>query len=156
MLQRQTNKQKGFTLIEMVVVIAVIGILMGIAFQGFASIQQNARDTRRASDLRRMQVHLELYNARCFHYPTAGECNNPGTSQGTLNRQQLVSNLALIGVNEAEIPRDPIGTREYLYGFAPGGLSYVVAATMERQGPNRAVTGMVNGIDCNTHFCLRN
>jgi len=161
MLQRQLNKQKGFTLVEMVVVIAVIGVLMGIAFQGFTTIQQNARDTRRVADLRKVQIQLELYFVKCGHYPTTAACG--ATTQPTAGATfaswatlvgNTTTNLGLVTRLE-EIPSDPVAARSYRYSFGPGGLSYVVAAETERIGNNREVTGLIYGIDCNTLFCIR-
>ncbi len=161
MFRKQLNKQRGFTLIEMVVVIAVMGILMGLAFQGFTTIQANARDTRRVSDLRNVQTQLELYFARCGHYPTTSACGSlsqPATGAALSPWATLVgnstTNLGLV-TQPGEVPNDPIAVQSYQYAFGPNGLSYIVAATMERRGPNRAVTGTINGIDCNILFCLR-
>lgn len=55
------NRIKGFTLIEMLVVISVIGILSALALVSFASSQKQARDTNRKSDLRQYQGALESY-----------------------------------------------------------------------------------------------
>ena len=164
MFKRELNKQKGFTLIEMVVVIAVMGILMGMAFQGFTTIQQNARDTARVADLRTVQTQLELYFARCGHYPTTGTCGNPGaTASGELTWAQLsdASRLQLVA-RQDEIPAETIvGHTIYQYRFGEGGRSYVIGATMERRGNNRDVTGPIFGLDCGTlaapgtTFCLR-
>lgn len=52
---------KGFTLIEMLVVISLIGILAALALVSFQSSQKQARDTQRKSDLRQYQNALEAY-----------------------------------------------------------------------------------------------
>jgi len=164
MFKQELSKQKGFTLIEMVVVIAVMGILMGLAFQGFATIQQNARDTHRISDLRTVQTQLELYFARCGHYPTAVVgCGTPApsTAQGTLPWATLVSRLEGTVVGAGETPMPFVAGLPYVYHFGPNGLSYVIGATMERRGNNRDVTGSPLGLSCGTtavpgtRFCLR-
>jgi len=160
MFKKQLNKQKGFTLIEMVVVIAVMGILMGMAFQGFTTIQANARDTSRVSDLRTVQTQLELYFARCGHYPTTSVCGalTQPAAGSSLPWITLVgnptSNLGLV-TQPGEVPSDPIAVQFYQYAFGPNGLSYVLGTTMERRGNNREVTGMINGINCDVLFCLR-
>lgn len=67
--------QKGFTLIEMLVVIAIISILIGIGVNTFTIAQKKARDVRRKADLRSIQVALELYKQDKGSYPTGG-CTN--------------------------------------------------------------------------------
>lgn len=52
---------KGFTLIEMLVVISLIGILVVMAVASFTSTQRQARDTVRKSDLKQYQNALEAY-----------------------------------------------------------------------------------------------
>ncbi len=51
---------KGFTLVELLVVIAVIAILLGLAFPNFMGARQRARDTQRKSDVKQIQKALEL------------------------------------------------------------------------------------------------
>jgi len=48
---RRGQKQTGFTIVELLIVIVVIGILTAIAVVAYGNIQQKARDTRRASDI---------------------------------------------------------------------------------------------------------
>ncbi len=163
MLEKRLSKQKGFTLIEMVVVIAVMGVLMGLAFRGFAGIQESTRDTRRIADLRRVQTALELYFARCGHYPTTLTCGAPqGTTQGALGWSELITQLRLVA-SEEEIPSQFPQANIPQYRFGPRGHSYVIGVTMERRGNNVEVIGTnILGLDCGTlanpgtTFCLRN
>lgn len=52
---------QGFTLIEMLVVISLIGILAALALVSFSASQKQARDTTRKSDLKQYQTALEQY-----------------------------------------------------------------------------------------------
>ena len=52
---------KGFTLLEMLVVISIIGILTGLALLSFEPSQKRARDTERKSDLKQYQTVLENF-----------------------------------------------------------------------------------------------
>lgn len=53
--------KKGFTLLEILVVISIIGILTGLAIFSFEPAQKRARDTQRKSDLKQYQTSLESY-----------------------------------------------------------------------------------------------
>ncbi|OGD71176.1 hypothetical protein A3A84_02320 [Candidatus Collierbacteria bacterium RIFCSPLOWO2_01_FULL_50_23] len=52
---------QGFTLIELVVVIAIIATLTGLAAFNFGQARSRARDVQRKSELRQIQNALELY-----------------------------------------------------------------------------------------------
>jgi general secretion pathway protein G len=154
MLKKRSSYQGGFTLIEMVIVIVVIGILMGIAFQGISSVQQNARDTRRLADLRKVQTHLELYFGKCGHYPSTQNCGDLSGGTGSLAWATLTTKLAEV-VNESEVPKDPIPAQSYQYRFGNGGLEYALART-RKIGTNRDVTGTIIGdLNCGTFYCIR-
>ncbi len=64
--------KKGFTLIELLVTIAIISILSAILFVSFDDARKQARDKARVSELKEMQLALELYKAQNGHYPEQG------------------------------------------------------------------------------------
>jgi prepilin-type N-terminal cleavage/methylation domain-containing protein len=64
------KKSKGFTLVELLIVIVVIGILATLVIVTFSGIQQRARDTQRQTDINAIQGHMEAYYAQNGTYPT--------------------------------------------------------------------------------------
>jgi prepilin-type N-terminal cleavage/methylation domain-containing protein len=63
--------QNGFSLIELLIVIVILGIVSTIGVMGFAAAQKRARDANRISDLKQYQVALESYaNASGGLYPS--------------------------------------------------------------------------------------
>lgn len=61
----------GFTLIELMVVIAIIGLLSSILFASFDQSRQQSRDKVRMAILKELQLSLELYRAQHGRYPEA-------------------------------------------------------------------------------------
>jgi len=59
----------GFTLIEMLIVVAIIGLLSSVVLVGLGDVRREARDTRRISDLRQIQNALEIFYSREQRYP---------------------------------------------------------------------------------------
>jgi len=64
------HKNKGFTLIELLVVIAIIGILSSVVLASLNSARQKSRDAKRVSDIKQVQLALELYFDTNKAYPT--------------------------------------------------------------------------------------
>lgn len=70
-----TTHERGFTLLEMVTVIFIIGVLSTIVVAGLQSSRQKARDDERVTDLATLQLALEMYYNACgrqYPAPTAG------------------------------------------------------------------------------------
>ena len=65
------TKQRGFTLIELLVVIAIIGILSSVVLASLNSARTKARDTKRVSDIKQIQLALEMYYDSDSKYPTS-------------------------------------------------------------------------------------
>lgn len=61
----------GFTLIELMVVIAIIALLTSIALIALMSARQKSRDAKRLSDMTQMNTGLELYFATFRGYPSS-------------------------------------------------------------------------------------
>ena len=56
------KNRKGFTLVELVVVIAILGILAGLAIPRFMSATETARGARIIADMRTLESAETLYN----------------------------------------------------------------------------------------------
>lgn len=80
------NKNKnGFTIIELIVVIAIIGVLAGITVSSVAGYLAKARDAKRAADMQTLVKAIRLYQAdNSGNYPTFnGGCPPWGWWEGS-------------------------------------------------------------------------
>jgi prepilin-type N-terminal cleavage/methylation domain-containing protein len=74
-------KRKGFSLVELLIVIAIIGILVAIATVSYTTIQKRSRDSRRVSDLKAVQQAMEQYYANSqSSYPASATCSGLDTT----------------------------------------------------------------------------
>lgn len=64
------QKQKGFTIIELIIVIVVIGILASIVYVSFTTVQKRSRDAQRDRDVMDIQRALDKYYAANGAYPS--------------------------------------------------------------------------------------
>lgn len=71
------QRQSGFTIVELLIVIVVIGILATLVIVTFSGIQQKARDTKRQTDINAIDSTVEAYYASNGNYPTLANMNDP-------------------------------------------------------------------------------
>lgn len=66
------QKQTGFTIVELLIVIVVIGILAAITIVAFNGVQKRARDTQRLSDANAIVKSIEQYKVLNGNFPPIG------------------------------------------------------------------------------------
>ena len=68
-LIRARKNQKGFTLVELMVVVVIIGVLVAIAIPIFSGIQANARTKACDANIRTIKGAVAMYYAEENAYP---------------------------------------------------------------------------------------
>ncbi len=72
----QAHSSEGFTLIELMVSIAIISILSAIIFASFTTARKQSRVAERVTDMKQVQAALEFYYAANRSYPSTGGSGN--------------------------------------------------------------------------------
>ncbi len=127
MLKNIIKKEGGFTLLELLIVIVIIGILALLIIPNITSAPKKARDTQRKTDLKAVQKGLEEYFVSNNVYP------------GATWQTDLTSGTAPI---LKAVPTDPKNVSPFVYTYTPGGgnTTYTLTACLENGGDNGAST----------------
>jgi prepilin-type N-terminal cleavage/methylation domain-containing protein len=138
-------KNKGFTIIELLIVIVIIAILATIGVVAYGGVQQNARDSKRKSDISSLHTGFEAYFVQAQTYPSLAQANDNTPTTG-------FRATSLKGIPD-DTYTDPKGTNDqlanavaanvYAYEVLPAGCdgsagnectSYTLTATLESGG----------------------
>lgn len=136
--------KKGFTIVELLIVIVVIAILAAVSTIAYTNVQAKARDAQRKSDIQTIAKALELYYMDHGQYPlsrcgatTTPACPTPkninsfwsSTSDGSWN----VLESALVPEYLPKLPVDPRSTVSSQAGIY-GGYQYEYLTYSESTG----------------------
>ena len=103
-------KHKGFTVLEFLIVVAIMAILVGLILVGLNAARENARDQEKISNLRRIALGIQQYHDMCREYPADLIPSQPLCN--TLNTETLEKLIPDIGVFRFEDDTSD-------YGYAP-------------------------------------
>jgi general secretion pathway protein G len=95
----RSKSDKGFTLIELVVVIAVIGFLSSVVLAVLTDARIDARDKRRVEDLKQLEVALNLYHNDHNAYPKESESANGDVAENAVFGAMLDEYIAAMPVD---------------------------------------------------------
>ena len=129
-------RRKGFTILELLIVIAVIAILVGIALPRFKGMQDEGNIAKAKGELRTLQTAVQSYYIHYSAMPTLGQLTT-----------------AVPNIVGTTLPKDPFvagGATDY--GFAINGTYFVLfsaspsGAGTASIGATGAVTAGVNTV----------
>jgi general secretion pathway protein G len=145
---RRSNSQLGFTLVELLIVIGVLGIMASSLYVLIDPALQisKSRDSNRKADIKQIQAALELYRSDQGNYPNPNN-NSVACNNGTL------SDTCGAGANVVymqNVPEDPKTGNHYYYCRggcnAPSNGYYLYACleNSEDDDPNTVPNGPFN------------
>ncbi len=116
---RQIRNRRGFTLIELMVVVAVLGILTAIAIPLYANLQLRARVAKAQADARALVSAISVYSAHMQSLPP---------NLAALNAVAVNGQGATAGPFMGSTPNPPAGWTTYGYTSSTAGV-YAVSTT---------------------------
>jgi len=137
----QPNKGRGFTIVELLIVIVVIAILAAISIVAYNGIQQRARDSERVQEITTIQKALELYQIDNGGYPKCGATavnTPPALTSGSATSclEELVPNYI------SAIPTDPTNSGANQYWYASGYTKTGTTSFVSSPVKNNYILGM--------------
>jgi len=159
-------KTRGFTLIELMVVSAIIALLTSVILGSLGEAKAKSRDSERVQEMKTLQTALELYRLE-FGYPTVveGLAKSPGNLTSVM--QNLVTEQFL-----SEIPIPPKGSSyldEFYYyqttpnddnytcqgkSLASGDIPYILYFSAERPQNLPKLIDSDNNTEVTNMYCL--
>lgn len=134
------GRQRGFTLIELMIVMAIIGILAGISVPLYSQMQARARVAKAQADARAIASAVSIYVAHCGGLPDNGSSatncptinNQSGDLPAVLMLQQTNAQNAAAGPFLNALPLLPVGWTgsgaSYKYSSNTTGMFFVCAS----------------------------
>lgn len=137
------RRRGGFTLVELLVVISIIGILSSLSMVSVNIARQRARDAKRKADIAQIQLALYLYYDDNLRFPIVDETVMlPENAVG--NWPELADSLNGTETGKVymmRVPEDPTNIYPYLYGFNSNGIEFYLRYYLEEDGEPHELHG---------------
>jgi prepilin-type N-terminal cleavage/methylation domain-containing protein len=137
-IRHQHQKKKaGFTLVELLLVIIILGVLIVAGLSSFTSSQKKARDVKRKNDLRQVALALETYYNDKGRYPagdTDGQILGCGSGVACPWGEAFQDENATVYM--LNLPVDGMPNMRYFYIADPAGSWYQLYARLDNKLDN--------------------
>jgi prepilin-type N-terminal cleavage/methylation domain-containing protein len=137
----------GFTLVELLIVVAIIGILSMISVVVLNQARIKSRDAKRVSDIQVIRAGLEQHWLEKASYPTTASQVQLGIGGYSVLTKNGFEASATGLVYLAKVPTDPKASVYYFYECTNGSIGYTIQFTTE---------GKTNYGDAGTYFAHSN
>jgi prepilin-type N-terminal cleavage/methylation domain-containing protein len=140
-MNQSKEKMKGFTLVELLVVVAIIALLASIILASINTARAKSRDSRRLEDLHTMQIALDLYFNVNGSYPIPFPYCLPDPWNPVMGWASLHTGYTTCWTNLQTslapyiktLPQDPAPQNgdDYFYGAFKNGQGYELLTWLE-------------------------
>src|SRR3989344_649778 len=163
-IKQLTVNRRGFTIIELLAVMAVIGILTTIVVGGYRQTQRRGRDAQRKSDLKQMSQSLEVYLSDHATYPPSSvdgkimgcPAETTECEWGSGQFSDATGNIYFVN-----LPAEPSSTQAYFYRAFDSNRKYQIFAWLENPKDQDCFYGecetdpsyLPSGVACGSASC---
>lgn len=141
------KRNQGFTIVELLIVIVVIGILALLVITTYSGIQSKARNSERSSDIKSLRTQIEAFYTNNGYYPSLANLNS--SSWLTTNMKSLDQNALVDPSNASQSKTLVSAPADKSYAYQPlnsaGTSCEADSTTCARYTLTGTFEGTVNG-----------
>ena len=124
---KMIKRNRAFSFVELMVVIAIMGIIFAVTTVTYTNVTKNSRDARRKSDMESIRQALELCRSYAGEYPDAASGGKVPTTISCGSPAQVYMQT---------VPVDPKDNTAR-YNYVPtGGITYTLSTSLMESGSN--------------------
>lgn len=131
LITTKNNFKLGFTLIEMVAVVTIIGLLATAILATFYKVRSNMRDTQRVATITQLQDALEAYYRDEGIYPATEE-----VEPGSIFKSATIIYIDEVPHNPSPQDDGPCVDNDFIYEQLDSGRSYTITFCLGHQTSN--------------------
>ncbi len=130
---KNARKDRGFTIVELLIVIVVIGILAAITIVAYNGVQNRAKTQSGQAAASNVQKKIEAYNAAVGSYPTGAADGNAleallnGQTESNIGSIQIAVPTSTTGQNTVQVQYCTAGATGFRLAWFDYGANAVVA-----------------------------
>lgn len=129
--------RRGFTLVELLIVIIIIAVLAAVAIPKFANSSTRSKEAALRAELRLLRNAVELFKNDTGCYPTslshmtveAGSASVPATGKDSAGNDKAIVAADFRGPYVSTISKDPISGNAFTYSTTAGTVGKITAPT---------------------------